>query len=64
MLAASWTLPSPGSFIRFSTWQTIHPRSSSTTYQSIGNSGMRLPGKVPIVSVIHARIASRPSNRP
>ena len=50
--------------MRFSTWHTIQPRSSSTTYQSIGNSGMRLPGNVPIVSVIHARIASRPSNRP
>jgi hypothetical protein len=64
MLAPWWRLPSPGSSITFSIWQTIQPRSSSTTYQSTVDAGMRLPGNVLIVPVIHARMASRPSKRP
>jgi hypothetical protein len=60
MLAPWWMLPSPGSSMRFSTWHTIQPRSSSTTYQSMGKVGIRLPGNVPITRLIQARISSRP----
>jgi len=41
-------------------WQTIQPRSSSTTYHSTGNSGIALPGNSDMHPVIHSRIASRP----
>ncbi len=61
----SWcTLASPGSAMTFCTSQMIQPRSSSTTYQLIGNDTIELPGKVVIVETIHFRIASRPWNRP
>ena len=54
MLYSWWTLPSPGSRIRFHTWQITQPLSSSIVYHSMGNSGMSLPGYSDMVFWIHS----------